>query len=150
MVGASPRYLNADGYVGGFMQENLGQMYQEIKSSFETWAKKTAAFATREAPSASNTTEFEVSIKTMRPDVALTIAQGIFQADFREQVGTLPLPVLVIQGSDDPFVPACVGEYLANTIPDAKLVTIQCKGHFPQLSSPEAVTKAIQGFLLAK
>lgn len=64
--------------------------------------------------------------------------------------GLLPnmnIPVLILVGDSDQFVPIQRAETMAAAIPDATLVTIENAGHMPMLEQPQATALAIRNFL---
>lgn len=67
--------------------------------------------------------------------------------DLLARVGTIALPTLVIVGEDDRLTPPKYAEYLAASIPGARLARIPRAGHFVTLEQPDAVNAAIAGFL---
>ena len=48
---------------------------------------------------------------------------------WRERLGEITAPTLVLHGQDDPFFPIGNGEALAAEIPDARLVRLGRAGH---------------------
>jgi pimeloyl-ACP methyl ester carboxylesterase len=56
---------------------------------------------------------------------------------WRERLGVITAPALVLHGEDDPFFPIGSGEALAAEIPDAPLVRLGRTGHrLPALAVP--------------
>jgi pimeloyl-ACP methyl ester carboxylesterase len=69
--------------------------------------------------------------------------------DLVGRLGDLRLPALVVVGRDDRLTPPKYADYLARSIPGARLVEIDGAGHYPQLEQPAAVNAALRGFLVA-
>jgi pimeloyl-ACP methyl ester carboxylesterase len=67
--------------------------------------------------------------------------------EFRERLGTLDRPVLVVWGEDDPWIPVARGRELAALIPGAELHTIAGAGHLVQEDAPGAVLERLLPFL---
>ena len=55
-------------------------------------------------------------------------------------------PTLVIQGEDDPIVPVANGKILANLIPNARLLMVDC-GHLCMLTRARSVGAEVMAFL---
>lgn len=148
-VGASPRYLNDEGYFGGFETKDLENLYQAMADNYLAWANGFApgVIANEGRPELGK--EFTQSLGNMRPDIAQSAARVIFESDCRERLPEVKHPVLILQSSSDPIVPIQVGEYLSENIPNGQLVVIDAEGHMPHLCAPERVTAAIQNFLEA-
>jgi sigma-B regulation protein RsbQ len=146
-LGASPRYLDDDGYKGGFTQKDLDALYEAMTSNYHAWASGFAPLAMGNPERPELGLAFAATLSAQRPDIALAMARIIFQSDHRADLPALRVPTLILQTRNDIAVPMEVGQYLAAHIPDAKLTVIDATGHFPHLSAPAAVTHAIRGFL---
>jgi len=69
--------------------------------------------------------------------------------DFREQLGSISAPTLVVVGEDDPATTPDDARFLADNIPDAKLVVIPGARHLVNVEQPEAFTAAVLDHLTA-
>jgi len=65
--------------------------------------------------------------------------------DLRTMLARIEVPVVIIHGERDGLVPFASAEYLAEGLPNARLVRIDGAGHAPFLSHPEAFYTALQG-----
>jgi sigma-B regulation protein RsbQ len=146
-VGASPRYLNDDGYIGGFEQADLNGLYEAMNQNYLGWANGFAPFAMGNADRPELGQEFAHSLSAMRPDIAQSTARMIFESDLRNQLALIQHPVLILQSQHDPVVPPQVGEYLAAHIKYGSLKVLNSYGHLPHLSAPAEVTSAIREFI---
>ena len=148
-IDASPRYLNDVGYVGGFEQSDLDAFYQAMSTNYYAWASGFApiAMATQDQPELAK--EFAQTLAAVRPDIAQAVAKVIYQSDHRAELARLKVPTAILQASDDIAVPLEVGHYLADKIPQSKLVHIPARGHLPHISAPNIVTNAIAQCLAA-
>ncbi len=146
-VGASPRYLNDDGYVGGFNQSDLNSLYETMAVNYLDWSSGFAPLAIANPHRPELAQEFVRTLSSMRPDIAQSIARVIFESDFRSQLSSIQQPVLLLQAQRDIVVPAAVGDYLAARIPRNKLIFLNAEGHLPHLSAPDEVLSAIQQFI---
>lgn len=147
LLNPSPRYLNDRGYVGGFDQSDLDGLYQAMSSNYHAWASGFAQLVMGNRDRPELAAGFAKSLSGMRPDIALAIAKTIFQSDHREDLSRLQVPTTIIQSSHDPAVPVVVSEYMAAKIVNSTLIPIRSEGHFPHLSTPEAVSTAIASCL---
>lgn len=146
-VGASPRYLNAAGYVGGFEQSDLNGLYEAMNQNYLGWANGFAPYAMGNADRPELGREFAHSLSAMRPDIAQSTAKVIFESDLRNKLPLIEHPVLILQSQHDPVVPPSVGEYLAVQIKHASLELLNSLGHLPHLSAPAEVTSAILSYV---
>ncbi|MGD8968887.1 MAG: alpha/beta hydrolase [Anaerolineae bacterium] len=69
--------------------------------------------------------------------------------DIMDRLAEISVPTLVIGGSADKLTPLKYAHYLAENIPDARLVTVEGAGHMVMLEQPEQVTDAVKGFVMA-
>lgn len=83
--------------------------------------------------------------------VAPVVLHGDYTAcnafDLMGQLGSITLPTLVLTGTADKMTPPKFGQYLAEQIVGANLVTLEGAGHNMMLEKPEAVAKAVGEFL---
>lgn len=71
---------------------------------------------------------------------------AVRDADFRESVATIPVPVLVIAGSQDPSTSAQEGRALADAIPGARFVELPA-AHISSFEQPGRFTAALLDFV---
>ncbi|WP_265943946.1 alpha/beta fold hydrolase [Dechloromonas sp. A34] len=149
LVGASPRYLDDEGYRGGFSKSDLDALYKAVTLNYTEWADSFAplAMANPEKPFLSE--DFAATIKSIPADRALTVLCSIFQSDHRAALGKLDIPTLLIQSQNDIAVPLAVAEYLHRHIKHSRLSVIDATGHFPHVSAPAEVVAAIREFIAA-
>lgn len=146
-VGASPRYLNDDGYVGGFEQSDLDALYASMSSNYYAWASGFAPLIMGNPDRPELAKEFANTLVAIRPDIAQAVARVIFESDYRSELPRLQVPTLILQPSKDVAVPLEVGRYMAGKISQSQLININAQGHLPHLSAPDVVTKAIASCL---
>lgn len=146
-IEGSPRYLNDEGYHGGFGQADLDSLFEAMAANYQAWVSGFASLAMDNPERADLALEFARTLSAMRPDIALAVARFIFQSDHRAHLPELRLPTLVIQSRRDIAVPIEVGEYMARHLPQGKLALVEARGHFPHMSAPAAVNEAIRSFL---
>lgn len=146
-VGASPRYLNDGAYTGGFEQSDLDGLYAAMADDYFAWASGFAPAAMGNPDNPDLAHEFKQTLRSMRPDVALQIARAIFQSDHRADLPSLKLPTLILQSKSDIAVPVVVGEFMHRQIAGSSYQLLDATGHFPHMSAPHQVTRAIREFL---
>jgi sigma-B regulation protein RsbQ len=81
------------------------------------------------------------------PEIAKHFAKVTFLSDHRAELSKSTVPALILQCNDDLIAPVCVGQYMADTMPNSTLCMIENTGHCPHMSSPDASTLAIKDFL---
>jgi len=150
MVGASPRYLDDEGYRGGFTAQDVEDLLAGFDTNRQAWSEQLGrlAVAHPEHPDHPDwVREVCGRFQSTDPAIFRTFAQATFAVDFRADLGACRTPVLLLQSREDPIVPVAVSEYLRSAIPESALQYLACAGHFPQLTAPRSLTDAISAFL---
>ena len=81
------------------------------------------------------------------PAIARQFAEVTFLSDNRADLGTVTVPTLVLQCTQDVIAPVAVGEYVRDAMPAAEMVLLDATGHCPHLSAPDATAEAIAAFV---
>lgn len=61
--------------------------------------------------------------------------------DVRERLAKIAVPTLILAGADDKMTPVSQSEFLADMIPDSKLIVIENAGHMFPLEQPRIVAQ---------
>ncbi|WP_158799174.1 alpha/beta fold hydrolase [Pedobacter sp. L105] len=146
-IGASPRYLNDENYTGGFTQEALNDMYENMTNNYYAWVSGFSAAAMNNPDKPELSESFAKTLADIRPDIALAVSKVIFESDIRSELGKLQKETLLIQSHDDIAVPGVVAEYLHKNIVKSKLKYVNAIGHFPHISAPQEIVSAIKAFI---
>lgn len=138
--GINARYLNDMEYFGGFEQEDLDQLFDAMAANYKAWCSGFAPMAVGGDMESVAVQEFSRTLFNMRPDIALSVLQTIFQSDMREILNLVTVPCHIIQSKKDLAVPIVVAEYLHQNVGgDSVVEVMSTEGHLPQLSSPDIV-----------
>jgi 3-oxoadipate enol-lactonase len=95
--------------------------------------------------------EHPEGVAEVRAMVAATPAEGyaacceaIREWDFREELGRISAPTLVLSAADDPSTPPDSGKLIADGIPGASFVVLPAPTrHLANVEQPEAFTDAL-------
>ena len=147
MLGSSPRYINDTNYFGGFDREDIQDIFGQMAENYVEWANKFAPTMTSSPTDEQFTIEFRDSLIALRPDIALSIAEVVFNLDMRAILPKIQTPCIVLQTTLDNAVPKKVSKYMASKIPDCSIEIIDAIGHIPQLTSPDSVADAFLKYL---
>lgn len=140
MLGASPRYINDVDYFGGFEQEDLDQLFEAMRANFKDWINGFAPLIVGGDMDSVAVQEFSRTLFNIRPDIALSVAQTIFQSEMREILSLVTVPCHILQSTKDLAVPVVVAEFLHRHLGGESIVEVMSSdGHLPQLSSPDIV-----------
>jgi sigma-B regulation protein RsbQ len=147
LVGPSPRYINDDGYIGGFSTEDIEGLLTSLESNYLGWSSTMAPVIMGNADRPELGAELTNSFCRTDPDIASHFARVTFFSDNRRDLATVGMPALVLQCSDDVIAPNAVGEYVHAHMPTSRLVIMKATGHCPNLSAPAETTEAIETFI---
>jgi sigma-B regulation protein RsbQ len=147
MLGPSPRYINDEGYLGGFSSEDIGEMLDSLDSNYLGWSSAMAPMIMGNPDRPELGAELTASFCRTDPAIARQFAQVTFLSDNRADLARIKTPTLVLQCDDDVIAPIAVGEFVRAAIPNSTLVMLKATGHCPHLSAPDQTIHAISDFL---
>lgn len=147
MIGPSPRYIDADAYVGGFKRSDIDDLLDTLDSNYLGWSSAMAPKIMGAPGQPALSVELTDSFCRTEPDIAKQFARVTFMSDNRQDVIGLATPVLILQSSDDLIAPVAVGEYLHSVLPNSTYCLVDNVGHCPHMSAPQACKTAMQAFL---
>jgi len=147
MVGPSPRYIDDEGYVGGFKQQQIAELLDFLADNHMGWSAAMAPVIMGNADRPELGAELTNSFCRTDPDIAKEFARVTFNSDNRADLAKVTIPTLILQCSEDIIAPLEVGAYTHRQIPNSKLVILKATGHCPNLSAPEEVIAAMRDFV---
>jgi sigma-B regulation protein RsbQ len=147
LVGPSPRYIDDEGYAGGFSREDIEGLLDSLDSNYLGWSSAMAPVIMGNPDRPELGTELTNSFCRTNPEIARHFARVTFLSDNRADLPRLRARALILQCSDDAIAPRSVGEYVHRQIPGSEMVLMQATGHCPNLSAPEETIEAIRAFL---
>ncbi len=147
MVAPSPRYIDDEGYRGGFTAADIDELLDSLDSNYLGWSAAMAPMIMGNPERPELGEELTRSFCATDPDMARVFARTTFLSDSRDDLKSVTVPTLVLECTQDMIAPREVGAYVHRRIPGSTLVTLDATGHCPHLSAPEATNRAITGFL---
>jgi sigma-B regulation protein RsbQ len=147
MVGPNPRYVDEDGYTGGFSRADIAALLESLDSNHLGWSAAMAPVIMGNPDRPELTAELTNSFCRTDPGIAQQFARVTFLSDNRADLGAVRIPTLVLQCSADVIAPDAAGQYVHERIPGSVLTRLRATGHCPHLSAPEETTAAIRAFL---
>jgi sigma-B regulation protein RsbQ len=147
MIGPNPRYVDDEGYTGGFSRTDIAALLDSLEANHLGWSATMAPviMGTPDRPELSE--ELTNSFCRTDPQIARQFARVTFLSDNRADLPGLRVPTLVLQCSSDVIAPDAVGTYVHAAVPGSVLTRLAATGHCPHLSAPEETTAAIREFL---
>src|SRR5207237_6640457 len=104
-VGPSPRYLNDEGYTGGFEREDLEKLFEIMDSNYLGWSRTLAPAIMGNSNRPALGEELANSFCATDPDIAKQFARVTFLSDNRKDLSGLKVESLTLQCSDDIIAP---------------------------------------------
>jgi len=147
MVGPSPRYIDDDGYIGGFTEKQIDELLEFLADNHMGWSAAMAPVIMGNADRPELGKELTNSFCRTDPDIAKEFARVTFNSDNRADLGKVTIPTLILQCSEDIIAPLAVGEYMRKQMPNSELVILKATGHCPNLSAPDEVISAMRSFV---
>jgi sigma-B regulation protein RsbQ len=147
MVGPSPRYVDDEGYTGGFSRAQITELLDNLDANHLGWSQAMAPVIMGNPDRPELAEELTNSFCRTAPDVARQFARVAFLSDNRRDLPSLRLPTLVLQCSEDVIAPTVVGRYVHEHVPGSVFHQLAATGHCPNLSAPAETTAAIRSFL---
>ncbi|CAK7279728.1 alpha/beta fold hydrolase [Streptomyces misionensis] len=86
------------------------------------------------------------STKTSRLAL-LALWSGVLTQDWRERIGTLTLPTLLVHGARSRIFPTEIGKWLLGALPDARLEIFPHSGHAPFLEETDRFVRVLRDFV---
>jgi sigma-B regulation protein RsbQ len=147
LVGPSPRYIDDDGYVGGFGAPQIEELLEFLDDNPMAWSQAMAPAIIGNPDRPELGEELTASFCRTDPTIAKAFARATFTSDNRADLPKVTIPTLILQCSDDIIAPLEVGQYVHQHIAGSELVILAATGHCPNLSAPAEVVSAIRAYV---
>jgi sigma-B regulation protein RsbQ len=146
-AGPSPRYLNDDGYNGGYEKEDLDLLFKLMDEDYISWGNETAPaiMGNKNRPELGE--ELAVSFCTLNPEIARDFARVTFLSDNRDDLPHIPVESLTLQCREDILAPLDVGYFINKNTKGNTLMILNATGHCPHVSAPAETINAIKSYL---
>jgi sigma-B regulation protein RsbQ len=147
LIGPSPRYIDDEGYVGGFSRTDIEGLLDFLDRNYLGWSATMAPVIMGNPERPELAAELTSSFCRTDPRIAQDFARVTFLSDNRRDLQQVRVPSLVLQCADDAIAPASVGAYVTRHLPESTLVSLEATGHCPNLSAPEETIAAMKAYL---
>lgn len=129
------------------VERRLASTLHDLEGSPQAYARGfvTSLFTPR-APAAL-VEETVAMVAELRPNGAEPMVRAMAEADLRDVLPSIRVPVLLLYGEEDVRSPRDVAHELAEKIPGAMLRFLPVAGHQANLETPSAFNEAVLGFL---
>jgi sigma-B regulation protein RsbQ len=149
LVGPSPRYLDDEGYRGGFGQDEIDELLETMDGNYLGWSQHIAPVIMGVPDRPDLGAELAGSFCRSDPTIARRFARTTFLSDNRADLSRLQTPALVLQCRQDVIAPEVVGRYVHEHLADSEFALLEATGHCPNLSAPDELVAVMRRYLLA-
>lgn len=147
LIGPSACYLNdLPDYIGGFEREELVALLDMMDQNYQGWASYLAPVIMGNTDRPELSEELELSFCATDPKVARRFAEATFLSDYRQELGKVVVPSLILQCSDDVIAPMEAGAYVHQQINGSEFRLMDATGHCPHLSHPDETIQLISEY----
>jgi len=147
MVGPSARYIDDDGYLGGFSEQQIEELLQFLESNHMGWSTQMAPAIMGNPDRPELGAELTNSFCRTDPEIAKAFARVTFKSDNRADLAKVDIPTLILQCSEDIIAAKDVGEFVHRGIRNSEMIILEATGHCPNLSAPDEVIAAMRTFV---
>src|SRR3954453_2903152 len=133
LVGPSPRYVDDDGYRGGFSAAEIDELLETMDDNYLGWSAFIAPVIMGNGDRPELGQELTNSFSRTDPSIARRFARATFLADNRADLTDVTTPALVLQCREDVIAPPEVGRYVHEHLAGSQFVLIDAVGHCPNL-----------------
>jgi sigma-B regulation protein RsbQ len=147
LIGPSPRYLDEEGYAGGFSREDIEGLLDVLDSNHLGWSSAMAPVIMGNPDRPELAEELRNSFCRTDPAIARAFARVTFLSDNRADLARVRTPSLILQCADDAIASERVGAYVHEHLAGSRLVHLKATGHCPHLSAPDETIAAMRAFL---
>ena len=145
--GSYPSALRRPGYPWGVTEDQMEQGFARVK---DVWGK--VAGMDRYAPSQIDSPEVAAWWTTFMqmsasPGDAEDLLRMNNQIDIRDVLPAIRVPTLIVHARGDKIAPIQAGRYLAEHIPNARLLELDSDDHWPYFGDADLVIGEVQHFL---
>src|SRR3954469_21708672 len=109
LVGPSPRYIDDEGYAGGFSKQDIESLLNSLESNYLGWSSSMAPIIMGNSDRPELGAELTNSFCRADPDIAAQFARVTFFSDNRRDLEQVAIPALILQCSEDAIAPRAVG-----------------------------------------
>ena len=147
LIGPSARYIDDEGYTGGFSAKQVDELLQFLEANHMGWSAQMAPMIMGNPDRPELGEELTNSFCRTDPEIAKAFARVTFTSDNRGDLARVAVPTLVLQCSEDIIASQEVGDFVNQAIPKSRIIVLKATGHCPNLSAPEEVVAAMRTFV---
>ncbi|WP_129336137.1 alpha/beta fold hydrolase [Cellulomonas endophytica] len=147
LVCPSPRYVDDEGYRGGFTRAEIDDLLTTMDDNYLGWSRFIAPVIVGRPDRPELGEELTASFCRADPAIARRFARVTFLSDSRADLARVRTPALVVQSREDAIAPPEVGRYVHEHLAGSRLVVLDTVGHTPNLSAPAQLVEAMRAWV---
>lgn len=152
LIDTTPRFVQADDWQPALSSETLADFRHHFDADPAATQRRFVALqslgdAARKTVSASLTAALTPSDESHQPALA-TGLRLLAETDLRDLIPAVTQPVRLLHGGEDKLMPVAAAEWLADTLPNARLSVFGDAGHAPFVSRAQECAALIESFAL--
>lgn len=124
-------------------------IFEAIAQDYQRFADGTGLYGPSPRTDADRLGPIKKMAATGPPATCLQDFRACDRFDVMDRLAEIKLPVLIINGEDDPLTPPKYSDYLEAHITHAHRVSVAAAGHMVPVERPEAVNTGIMAFVRA-
>ena len=144
--GATPRYLQGDGFPYGGTDEIFGQTLTALRDTRPEFLHALASGVCH-AEVGQHTVDWMWSIFMQASARADATLAGLGDLDQRDLLPKITVPAVLFHGVHDAIVPPDIGVAASELLPEGRLVNFEGSGHAPFLEETARYRQELVGFL---
>lgn len=147
LVGAPPRFLQADDAPYGLPREAADQLMGDLRDRREKTMRRVVEDTFHvELGEAVHQWLYQLSIRTPMWS-AMRSYEGVLRADVRPDLHALKIPILLLHGVEDIYISIEAARWVDAAVPSARIVEFTESGHAPFLEEPDKFNAQLLAFL---
>ncbi|MDX8385100.1 MAG: pimeloyl-ACP methyl ester esterase BioH [Gallionella sp.] len=151
LVATTPSFAQHDDWDSGMPQETLTQFAMELENNFAATLRRFLALQVRGSESERELLSVLRELLFIRGEPHLNALRGgldiLRDADLRSELQAINQPALVIAGQRDKLTPLAASHFIAQAMPNARMVEIVGAAHAPFLSHQDIFIEHVKSFL---
>jgi pimeloyl-ACP methyl ester carboxylesterase len=151
-VDMSPYWYSGEGWeyplFGEFPRAGVAEFVEALRTdrSGVLKAQGLPAYFVEQPPEETVDEMYAEMMKTPT-STAVTMFEEMVAADFRETVGAVDVPTLLLYGGQSAIFPGPLGEWMHERMPDSELVIFEKSSHCPFWEEPETFDRELGEFV---
>lgn len=146
-IGPSPRYIDEEGYRGGFSEKDLNSLLDLMESNYSAWASYVAPLIMGNPDRPALGQELTENFCSNDPAIAKHFARVTFLSDHRADLSKSKVPGIILQCAMDIITPEEVGRYMHKHTPLTTFHLMKATGHCPHMSHPVETINVMKKYL---